>query len=216
MHYFIDGYNLLFRILDKGQEVQKARDEMIDMLIYKINRAEIHATLVFDSKYQPGPPTRNCKGNLDILFTDEGETADDWILNEVKRSPAKTEEKVVTTDKRLAVQIRLKGVQTISCEDFMEYLNKKVKLQIQNAKRVLKKEPIIPPPPVKKVAKGSQEYYEGIFEKKFADESLLRPAKPEKVKKPLKIKKGSVPKSPERSRESDMDRWSRLFQEREE
>ena len=39
MHYFIDGYNLLFRILRAGDNLQKQREEIIQDLEIKINES---------------------------------------------------------------------------------------------------------------------------------------------------------------------------------
>ena len=52
MHYFIDGYNLLFRIVHAGDDLKTQRDELIQDLIHKVNLLQLDVTLVFDSQYQ--------------------------------------------------------------------------------------------------------------------------------------------------------------------
>lgn len=213
MHYLIDGYNLLFRILDKGDEVQEARESMIEDISKKVNFTELKTTIVFDSKYQSGPSSTSHDGFLEVVYTDEGETADDWLIKEAKKLPLKAQETVVTSDKRLAHQIRIKGVQTLACEDFMTYLNKKVRTCIKQSKKV--DEPLPPPPQsVKvKIPKGSKEYYEELFEKRLAEAPVKKENISSKVVKETKIsKKIKTPfKEPKRSDESELERWQRLF-----
>lgn len=211
MHYLIDGYNLLFRILDKGEEVQKAREQMIEQISKKVNFSELKTTLIFDSKYQAGPSSCSFDGFLEILYTNEGETADDWIIKEAKRLPLKSQETVVTSDKRLASQVRIKGVPTLSCEEFMAYLNKRVRQHIKDLKR--KDEPLPPPPPeIKvKIPKGSAQYYEELFEKKLADMPAPKKTEKDLLKEP-EVKKSQVLKEEDKkSDESEEERWARLF-----
>ena len=202
MLYLIDGYNLLFRILHKGEEVKKARDEMIVNLGRKVTFSSLKAILVFDSTYQEGLQTEKKEGDLVVVFTNEGQTADDWIVHAVKESEDKANTCIVTTDKRLAKQVRLKGAQTLSCEEFLAYL----------AKRMVKKrdkpllKPLIQLEPKKKVAKGSAQYYEEVFEKKLEGAAK----EPKKIKPEIT---SEIPKTKRelRTPESEQDRWSRLF-----
>lgn len=210
MHYIIDGYNLLFRLLHKGQEVRQARESMIAELSQKAEISELNLILVFDSKYQEGTAASRREGTLVVVYTNEGETADEWIIRESKRPDRNSEEKVVTSDKRLAVHIRVKGIQTISCEDFIAYLNKRCKAYLLGQRKkndTPTAEPEIEVKP-KKVAKGSAEYYEAIFEKKLAEEPAKKIKKTSDVLVKKKVKK---PKPEERTPESELDRWTRLF-----
>lgn len=232
VHYLIDGYNLLFRLLHKGEEVKKAREAMIHQLALKVSFTQLKASLIFDSKYQKGEMSFKQEGVLHIVFTDEGETADDWILDAVKHHSEKGFLTVVTTDKRLASQVRIKGSQTLSCEDFMGYLNKKVRQQnkLLRVEKIQKQlEALHPPKEFKKpiyvkkpIVKESQVYYEEVFEKKYKENPENQKAEAklkalEKAKEEALVKKLAKVSHREKSvrerldGESDMDRWTRMF-----
>lgn len=189
--YVIDGYNVLFRLLHKGESVQAARDAMIVYLGRKVTHLGLKAILVFDSAYQEGLATAKKEGEMAVVFTGEGQTADEWILHRVKEKE-KENLCVVTTDKTLAKHVRLKGAETLSCEDFLKYINK----------RALKKK--VPPKPLlelkKKVTKGSLEYYEAIFEKELEGVIL----------KPISIESKPAERAV-KALETENERWMRLF-----
>lgn len=157
MLYIIDGYNFLFRLLNPNEDLRKAREGLIASLVKKISHAKLRTILVFDSKYQPGFQSEKKVGNLLVVYTSEGETADEWILQKAKKGDSTA----VTSDKRLAAQIRHKGAHTLSCEAFVAYLNKKMKLRAQRSKS--ENRPLLPPSKTKRV-KGSLEYYQKMFE----------------------------------------------------
>ena len=50
--------------------------------------------------------TRSHYDELEILFTAEGETADEYIIDEIKNHPHPQQETVVTSDKKLAWHVR--------------------------------------------------------------------------------------------------------------
>src|ERR1700722_447984 len=104
MHYFIDGYNLLFRVVRAliDEDLQQQREKIIADLSHKISLLNIDATIIFDSYYQKGLRERSFSQSLEVLFTDEGETADECILDELKKCPHPRNEMVVTSDKKLA------------------------------------------------------------------------------------------------------------------
>lgn len=182
MIYLIDGYNLLFRLLLKGEELRKAREALIAMMSQKVALAGLKARLIFDSQYQEGWATEKREGPLLVIYTNEGETADEWILSYLKKGDIT----VVTSDKQLARHVRIKGAHTLTCEAFLSYLENRARKRRIDP---MKKSPPALPQPQKKVAKGSTEYYEALFEK---DEP-----KKKKIEPP----------------ESDYDRWLRVWTE---
>lgn len=206
MHYFLDAYNLLFRLLDKGEVVQLAREALIDQIGKKVNLIDLRVTLVFDSAYQPGWASSQQDRMLEIIYTSEGETADDWLIRYSKKLSTHPEITIVTSDKRLAVHLKVKGIKILSCEKFISFLNKRVRSVLKAPK-----ESIAPPPKVtplkKKVAKGSAEYYEKLFQDRLENETPPLPKK--KVPKPLTKEKQKD--NEKKCGESEEERWGRLF-----
>ena len=80
MHYFLDGYNLLFRLLHNGEDLQSQRDSIIFDLNKKFSLLKLNASIVFDSAFQIGGRTRSHYDALEILYTAKRETADEYIL----------------------------------------------------------------------------------------------------------------------------------------
>lgn len=208
MRYLIDGYNYLFRLLHKNEEVRSIRDELIAYLSRMSEEASVEISLVFDSKYQKGEHTRRKEGDFELVFTDEGESADEWILRELKRAKNPKIISVVTSDRRLAMHCRNYLAQTMECKDFQLFIQKKSKLRLIKAakdKPTLKNLPIAPP---KNVLSGF-DYYLQEFEKRIEEVSQVKPKRPKKL---LHINKKVENEKLTESQE--LERWERLFNEK--
>lgn len=133
MHYFIDGYNLLFRITRAGDELQQQRQKIIDELAAKINFIGLDATLVFDAQHYPGDSVRKHMHRMEIVFTAEGQTADEYILQRLKEAAHPARETVATSDKKLAWLSRRRLAHTQSIEEFVVWLNKRYRNKLRAA-----------------------------------------------------------------------------------
>lgn len=151
MHYYIDGYNLVFRLLHDDEELQSQREAIIYDLNQKISLVKIDVSIVFDSTFQIGGRTQSHYHELEILFTAEGETADEYILDEIKNNPHPEQETIVTSDKKLAWRVRNRSAHTESVEDFILWLNRAYKNKI----RELKKQKHKPSPSTESPSKSS-------------------------------------------------------------
>lgn len=135
MHYFIDGYNLLFRLMHAHDNLQSQRESIIYDLNKKISLVKLEVSIVFDSAFQMGDRTRTHFNELEILFTAQGETADEYILDEIKNLEHPQQETVVTSDKQLAWKVRHHSAHTESVEEFMQWLNKAYKNKLRQRKK---------------------------------------------------------------------------------
>ncbi len=228
MHYIIDGYNLLFRILTKGEDLASQRQHIIESLNRKIQVIGIDVSIVFDSNYNITESTKSHYNHLEIQFTSKGITADDWIINLIKRSKIPEHAIVVTSDKRLSVQIRQLLGKTETVEEFVTQLNKRYKNKIESLKAVPEKNetnalitPLMPLrstlKPKTALPKNHELQPEQCFEfylKQFED-NFNKMAKPEKPQKKVpKIKKHEFPKEKkqEEKYQSDLERWQNAFE----
>jgi uncharacterized protein len=234
MHYYIDGYNMLFR-LHAGDHLQSQREMIIQDLNQKIELVKIDVTLVFDSAFQIGDRSRSHFKHLEILFTAEGETADEFIIDELKRCLKPRQEIVVTSDKRLAWRARRRLAQTETVEGFLAWLNRcyKNKLRLPNAKPPLPSQPSKPllrktespssPPSFVPSKDSSVEeclaYYEQVFEQEFQElrqqeiETKARTAPPPKKKKKQQDPFEPSP-TPEEKAANEQERWRKIFEKR--
>lgn len=213
MHYYIDGYNLMFRILrvsDEALSLQRAK--IIEDLNHKAAALHLNLTVVFDAHYQLGESSRSHFDQLEIIFSGTGQTADEYIIHEIKSKKHPLQHTVVTSDKKLAWLVRRHSVKTETVEEFLCWLNKRY----ENKKRtplppILK--PKKPAPSKKKAVPPTQStvqecfsYYLETFQK-FIETPKQDPIYFEKLPKKRKAKE-----PPERV-ESDFSRWERIFKE---
>lgn len=225
MHYYIDGYNLLFRMLHTGDDLKTQRSALIDDLAAKINFLGLEATLVFDSHYQPEETSRSHIDHLEIVFTAVGETADEFILQEIKEARGPSQETVVTSDKKLAWLCRRRLAKSEPVEEFLAWLNKRCKNKRRIQKTPIKSKVQValekPSPPKKTpqlhdVPEKCFDYYLETFEKESAEIVVSEAAK----KQERRGKKGrspnpkskKAPVTPEEAYKSDMERWLRAFE----
>lgn len=218
MYYYIDGYNLLFRLLYSDRDFSVKRQQLIEELSDKLKQIEIDATIVFDSHYRQEESTRTHYHHLEIIFTSPGETADDRIIAEVEAETNPHHITVVTSDKKLAWFARRCHAKTESIEQFLDWMNKRYK---KRQKEIPKKAPIIPKPIVakkplpapEKPPESCFEYYLKTFESRLDKLEESKPREPSK-RKPTP-KKRKIPNVVEEEKSfSEMDRWLRLFESR--
>lgn len=242
MHYFIDGYNLLFRLLN-GEDLQSQREAIIHDLNKKIALVKLDVSIVFDAAFQIGERTRTHYQELEILYTAEGETADEYIIDEIKNSPHPQQETVVTSDKKLAWRVRHRSAHTESVEEFILWLNRSYKNKVRQLKKEKQKPKQEPtqealPKPLKKLPPPSlippkdapleayTDYYQQAFESEYqeilkkekAREEKSVASSPTQKRPPRRPKKQqdpfATPPSPEEKAATEMERWLKIFEKR--
>lgn len=238
MHYFIDGYNMLFRLLHGSDDLQSQRQAFIYDLNKKISLINLDVSIVFDSTFQIGGRSRTHYDALEILYSAEGETADEYILDELKNSLHPQQETVVTSDKRLAWKARNRSAHTESVEEFILWLNRAYKNKLRQLKKG-KQAPLSaasPPSPLPITrslipAKDASleayhDYYTQIFEsewqeiqkkeemrKQMASPHFLSP--PKRPRKPkLRPDPFQPPQAPESQEVTEIERWLKAFEKR--
>lgn len=100
---FVDGYNVINSWPDlnaiKKSNLEGARQKLIDILQNYISFKGCRIFLVFDAHMVKGSlEKRERIGNLIVVFTKMGETADSYIERSVNNIGRKTEVCVVTSD----------------------------------------------------------------------------------------------------------------------
>ena len=134
MRYLIDGYNLLFRIAKPNPTLEKKRDELIQELDQIISEFALKVSIVFDGANPAYLHTMRHHFNaLEIIYTYEDMTADEYIIQEVSASPKQWV--IITSDRSLSLQCIHLGAQTETIEAFLAFLKKK-----QDKKRRRQKE----------------------------------------------------------------------------
>lgn len=181
MHYYIDGYNLMFRLGTPGPSFSAAREWVIEEIRVKSSMVRLTVTLVFDAHSTSEEPLPRHLGDLELCYSKHGETADDWILTRLRGSKHPSRITVVTSDSRLGAQVRQEGGHTVDVETFCHWLDRRcdkvnhnrpihkgvvkaVKAEPEAVKKVSKKEPNR----VSKTGDRWLDYYLEVFEERFS------------------------------------------------
>lgn len=226
MLYYIDGYNLMFRILRVSDDLQAQREQIIHDLSIKIELLSIEAILVFDSQHQVGPGSCSHFKQLEIRFTEGGETADEYILKAVKRADNPQNITVITSDKKLAWLSRRRSAKTETVEEFITWLNKRYRNKLRHQKSPqnkavemqmaklheppAKKEISPPTAPISTVA--AEECFD-FYLTQFEAASVLLEETPKKPsKKPVKGQKTKKNSQENDQNESFVATWFKVFE----
>lgn len=126
MIYYLDGYNYLFLYGDNSDPLNIARIRVLDLFCEKANASKIDLTIVFDAHHQHGYYSRLNYQNLTIVYTAKGQSADDFILDEIHFSKQRSSITVISNDKALQKKVsELKAI-SISFQNFFKKLDKEI------------------------------------------------------------------------------------------
>jgi predicted RNA-binding protein with PIN domain len=131
MLWLIDGYNLLFAagLLAEGQigphGVEKARLGLLGRLASVLGDQAARATVVFDARHSPpGAPAAGSHRGVHVHFAHEKQEADD-LIEQLIHDNASRSLTVVSNDQRLIRAAKQRDCRSISCEEFMAWLDQK-------------------------------------------------------------------------------------------
>lgn len=227
MHYYIDGYNVLFYCLRGEVNLQTARKQILLDINKKVAKMRLDVTVVFDATYQVGEATRQHYDAIEIVFTDFGQTADAYIIEAIKHSPNPRKETVVTSDRELARFARTLLAKTEGTEAFMQriHLTFQKKLRAKPEKKQAIQLPLQPKnkakePPPSATPESCLDYYTRVFETKW--EEIKEQEK--KVEKRSLEKRKCPPRCPKKKRDpfaadppkqektkNEFERWLQAF-----
>jgi predicted RNA-binding protein with PIN domain len=126
VHYYIDGYNFLFRLSKKHFPLEKKRQEILIILNRLFKALKLKATIVFDSSDQSREyASRSHFDFLEVVYTTKNQSADDYILQEIHGCEFPKQKMVVSSDRELTGRCKQKGANVLSIEEFIEFIVKK-------------------------------------------------------------------------------------------
>lgn len=131
MHYLIDAYNLLFLAMGKQGTLENKRQKLIEELNEIVLKRQLHVTLIFDGAEEH---LRGHYDAIEIVYTPQRQTADEYILDEVMHTNHPAQMTVVSNDRELIGRSRQHGAKTMTLSQFINYLAKK---KIKQKKSVL-------------------------------------------------------------------------------
>ena len=124
-YIIVDGYNIIFAWETLSQQAQTdldaARRQLCDLLSSYAGFTQCHMVVVFDSYRQKGNPgEKNRFHNLQVVFTQEGETADMYIEALAARIGGSYAVRVATSDSLVQLSAFRSGVLRMSAGELLE------------------------------------------------------------------------------------------------
>lgn len=138
--YIIDGYNVIgawpeLASLKKQHELEAARDRLIHQCANFQKFEQLDIWIVFDAQFVPGITQSFDTMRVKVIFTSEGETADDYIERTVSQLNTKAiQVSVVTSDLAEQWLIFQKGALRKSARDFYVELKRSAQKQADLSK----------------------------------------------------------------------------------
>lgn len=213
----IDGYNLLFGTNPSANVLKDDRENLIHALVKMLTITNTEATIVFDAYMQDSPETKGNFGPLEMIFTERGEIADDFILKKIKAATKPHQILVVTSDRRLSMRARRLLAKVISTKEWFAHLKKLAGKKVKEEKSAapVKKPVEIPKkiPVRKEHAADDMIFYLDVFEARYEaeKEEVLPVIQKTEAKKKQRLKK---PKKEEEPLISDEERWLKAFEKK--
>ncbi len=126
MRYLVDAYNLLFRTRKKKAPLEQYRQSFIEDLNEIISKLNLQVTLIFDGAEEHlRLPSRGHFETLEIIYTNKGQTADEYIFDEVAIAKSPAQLTIVSNDRELTGRCRQHRAKTLTIDEFLHFLSKK-------------------------------------------------------------------------------------------
>jgi predicted RNA-binding protein with PIN domain len=142
MYYLLDGYNLLFSSFfnehlainpksfskrSAEPSLESQRQQIIFFLQKQCAARKLSGLLIFDGKTYCGDSGRSYESPLEVIYTQAGQSADEYIIDWLTFSKKQRQATVVTNDRILAVNIGSYGIKVMDNTSFMQWLMKEKK-----------------------------------------------------------------------------------------
>lgn len=128
MHYYVDGYNLIFSLIESKESLQTLRQKVVRMLQKRFALLNLEGTLVFDGSHRRGEESGlSYPSPLIVAYTPKGQSADEYIVERIGCSKNPKLATVVTNDKGLILHAASLGAKSLSNGEFIRWLKGKSK-----------------------------------------------------------------------------------------
>ena len=122
--HLIDGYNLLFQDNQSHRTFENSRQDLLSELLSLMRRRDMHAIIVWDAHSADEDWYCSSHGNVRVVYTDRGQTADEYITQELLALPTCGHVTVVTSDKGLSLHAKGVGAHIQSSSSFIKWMRK--------------------------------------------------------------------------------------------
>lgn len=128
MYYLIDGYNLIFSLIESKDSLSLQREKVIRYLQKKFAQLHLSGMLVFDGKHRRDEESGlSYPSPLIVGYAPKGQSADAYIFAEAQKAKNPKEVIVITNDRGLSSHIRSIGAKVQSNQAFILTLKSRSK-----------------------------------------------------------------------------------------
>ncbi len=128
MFYLVDGYNLIFSLVEPNQNLRALRQKLIHSLQKQFARRKISGLLVFDGSHRREEESGlSYPSPLIVAYAPKGQSADAYICEHLETASHPKQITVITNDKGLGRHARSYGAKVQANEDFLLWLSKRKK-----------------------------------------------------------------------------------------
>lgn len=126
MIYLVDGYNLIFSLVQSKDSLQVMRQKVTHYLQKKFAAKKISGTLVFDGAHRRDEESGlSYSSPLVIAYAPKGQSADEYIVEQIHISERPKQITVVTNDRGLTRHAKAAGAKVMENDTFVHFLKKK-------------------------------------------------------------------------------------------
>jgi predicted RNA-binding protein with PIN domain len=126
MYYLIDGYNLIFTLIESKESLQVFRQKTIRYLQKKFAQGSLSGMLVFDGAHRRDEESGlSYPSPLIVAYAPKGQSADAYIVEEIEKTKNPKQIIVVTNDRGLSSHARSHGAKVQSNREFILFLKKR-------------------------------------------------------------------------------------------
>ena len=128
MYYLIHCYKLIFSLIESKDSLQTLRVKIIAALQKRFTVKKISGMLVFDGAHRRDEESGlTYSSPLIIAYAPKGQTADEYIVQQIQLAKNSKLITVITNDKGLARHAKSAGANVQGNDEFIEWLHKKKK-----------------------------------------------------------------------------------------
>lgn len=122
MIYYLDGYNYLFTRGKKEDPLHTSREEVLDE--FSERTKDLNFIVVFDAHHNPHEISRTYYKNLEVVYTSQEQTADEYILERVSLAKVPYNITVISNDKKLLNAATELKARIFSFEKFLKKISR--------------------------------------------------------------------------------------------
>lgn len=122
MAYIIDGNNVMGQTPGWHRDRAKSRRRLLEQLADFARVKKARVTVVFDGEPDRTAPEGSAFRGVKVLYADRGSDADTRIERLIESCPNNRGITVVTSDRRLALSVRLSGAKVIRSGEFRKQI----------------------------------------------------------------------------------------------